>query len=39
LPVFSVGSQDDKVTVTYVPRISTKRGKGDVTLFVLKTSF
>jgi hypothetical protein len=39
LPVFSVGSQNLKLMATYVPRISTKKGKGNVTLLVLKYSF
>lgn len=39
LPVFSIGTQHLKLTATYVPRISTRKGKGDVTLVVLKYAF
>ena len=39
LPVFSFGSPNAKLVGTYVPRISTKKGKGDVTLIMLKITF
>ena len=39
LPVFSFGSPNVKLIGTYVPRISTRKGKGDVTLIMLKVTF
>jgi palmitoyl transferase len=39
LPVASLGTEKSKLVVTYVPHLSTRKGKGNVTLFVLKLSF
>jgi palmitoyl transferase len=41
LPVASIGTQDVKLVLTYVPRISSKggKGKGNVALFMAKISF
>ena len=36
LPMFSLGSSAFKLTVTYVPRISTRKGKGDVLFLFAK---
>lgn len=36
LPTAAVGTQDVKLSAVYVPRISSKRGKGDVVLVFLK---
>lgn len=39
LPVFSAGTQNAKLMMTYVPRISTRKGKGDVVLLFAKFQF
>jgi palmitoyl transferase len=39
LPVFSAGGRQLKLMGTYVPHLSTRKGKGDVLLLVLKYSF
>lgn len=36
LPVFSLGTREAKLMATYVPRISTRKGKGDVVLLFAK---
>lgn len=39
LPVASFGTQDIRLMTTFVPRLSTRRGKGDVLLVFLKAEF
>lgn len=39
LPVASFGTRDIKLMATYVPKLSTRKGKGDVLLLFLKFEF
>lgn len=39
VPVFSLGSSAFKLMASYVPRMSTRRGKGDVLFLFLKSTF
>jgi lipid IVA palmitoyltransferase len=39
LPMASIGSRSVKLNAVYMPRISVKKGKGDVVLLYLKLTF
>lgn len=39
LPVFSMGLEEARVMATYVPKLSTRKGKGNVRLLFAKFEF